>query len=325
MARIAIVAPAAGTPHAGNRVTADRYAGHLRTLGHRVTVAETVAAAEAAGRAELLIALHARKSAAAVAKFVRRRPPQPAVVVLTGTDLYRDIFSSRAAEAAVESAARLVVFHDEGLRRLPAVWRKKATVIHKSSPPLTAAAAAPLKRSCEVSVSGHLRSVKDPVRAALAARRLPASSRIRVTQFGAPLSAAMQLRAEREMDCNGRYHYLGEVSRGRARRLLARSRVLVVSSQIEGAANVIAEAAAARVPVVASRISGNLGMLGRDYPGYFELKSTQQLAELLLRCEREPQFLRRLRKAVAGRAPLFRPSRERAELGRLVAALLGQR
>ncbi len=317
MARILIVTPAAKTCSSGNRVTAERYAGHFRALGHRVTLAEKVDS----HAADLLVALHARKSGAALLDFVRRYPRRPTVLVLTGTDLYGDLMTSPTSRDAVAAAEQLVVYHDEALQNLPAKLRKKTEVIYKSCRPF-AAAAVPLKRSFEISVSGHLRSVKDPLRAALATRRLPAESRIRITQFGAALSRPLLQRAEREMERNRRYRYLGEVPRRRARQLLARSRVLVVSSLIEGGANVIAEAVTDRVPVLASRILGNVGMLGPAYPGYFDLKNTEQLGALMLRCEQDARFYRTLRRAVATRLPLFGPSRERAALGQLVKKLL---
>jgi len=59
-------------------------------------------------------------------------------------------------------------------------------------------------------------------------------------------------------------------------------------------------------------VDGNVGLLGADYPGYFPVGDTQALARLLQRLEHEPRFVARLAKALARRAPLFRPARERA-------------
>jgi glycosyltransferase involved in cell wall biosynthesis len=49
---------------------------------------------------------------------------------------------------------------------------------------------------------------------------------------------------------------------------------LVLSSKSEGGANVISEAVMASVPVIASRIPGTVGLLGENYPGYFEFGDT---------------------------------------------------
>ena len=83
---------------------------------------------------------------------------------------------------------------------------------------------------------------------------------------------------------------------------------------MEGGANVVSEAAVAGLPVIASRIPGNVGLLGRGYPGYFPVGDEQALARLLRRAEENPGFLVRLERALATRARLFRPASERAML-----------
>jgi glycosyltransferase involved in cell wall biosynthesis len=120
------------------------------------------------------------------------------------------------------------------------------------------------------------------------------------------------------MASNPRYRWLGEVPRWKARRLLARSRLLVQSSFIEGGANVVSEALAAGVPVVASDIPGNLGMLGEGYPGYYPVGDEAALARLLYRAETDGGFYTLLRDRCAARAYLVQPERERGALGRLV-------
>ena len=114
---------------------------------------------------------------------------------------------------------------------------------------------------------GHLRPVKDPFRTALAARLLPTTSRLRVLHVGKALSADMAERAHTEMAENPRYRWLGELPRWQALRVLARSHVLVLSSLTEGGANVISEALALGVPIVASRIAGSIGLLGDRLSG----------------------------------------------------------
>jgi glycosyltransferase involved in cell wall biosynthesis len=153
--------------------------------------------------------------------------------------------------------------------------------------------------------------VKDPLRAALASRLLPAPSRVQVVHLGAALDPALAARARAEEQRNGRYRWLGERPRGEALRVLARSRLLVLSSRLEGGANAISEALACSVPVLASGVPGSVGMLGRDYPGYFPVGGTEALAGLLRRCETDPGFLADLRRRCRARAGLVRPSRER--------------
>src|SRR5207244_4448821 len=146
---------------------------------------------------------------------------------------------------------------------------------------------------------------------AAAARLLPATSRVRIVQIGAALSAAMRRRAEQLQRGHPRYRWLGELPRRRALERLARCRVLVLTSQMEGGANVVGEALAAGVPVISSRIGGTAGILGDDYPGYFPVGDTRALADLLQRAETDTQFLDELRRHCAAKAYLVDPERER--------------
>ena len=161
----------------------------------------------------------------------------------------------------------------------------------------------------DVCVLSHLRAVKDPLRAAYAARRLPAASRVRVLHAGRALSTAMAARARREMARNPRYRWLGERSHAAALAMIARARVVVLSSRLEGGANVIGEAAVNGVPVLASRVPGNVGLLGARYEGLFPLGDTAALTDLLTRVETDQAFYARLVRSMNALAPLFEPSR----------------
>ena len=304
--KIRIVTPAPPRSRKGNRVTALRWARVLRDLGHQVVIEQ-----EYHGRpCDLLIALHARRSAAAVQEFRRRHSHKPLIVALTGTDLYRDIRQSADAKQSLELASRLVVLQPLGVVELPEHLRPKARVIYQSVRK-PRRQPAPRQGVFGVCVLGHLRTVKDPFRAALAARRLPASSRVRVIHLGAALSPSMEKRARAEMAGNPRYCWLGEVPRSKALHLLARCRLLVLSSVMEGGANAISEALVVSVPVLASRIPGSVGLLGPDYPGYFPVRDTAALAALLRRAECDAGFYRALARWCKRLAPRFEPARER--------------
>ncbi len=303
---ICLITPAPPGSQTGNRITADRWASVLRSLGCRVSVL-----VDYDGRpCDVLVALHARRSHRSAAAFRRAYPDRPLVVALTGTDLYHDIHHRPAARRSLDLATRLVVLQAHGIDELPARHRAKARVIYQSVDP-PGRRPAPLDGPFEVCVLGHLRAVKDPFRAAAAARLLPAASRVRITHVGRALSAAMRRRAERLQRTNPRYRWLGELSRRRAIDVLARSRLLVLSSKMEGGANVVGEALAAGVPVISSRIGGTIGMLGDDYPGYFPVGDTGALAELLARAEADDGFLEDLRRRCAAKAYLVKPDRER--------------
>jgi glycosyltransferase involved in cell wall biosynthesis len=164
----------------------------------------------------------------------------------------------------------------------------------------------------DVCVIGHLRPVKDPFRTAMAARLLPTSSRIRVVHVGRAMSTQQELRSRAEMRTNARYRWLGEQPPGRVLRILKQSRLCVLSSRLEGGANALGEAIVAGIPVLASRIPGSIGILGEDYPGYFEAGATAELARLMSRAETDPAFIGKLKQACNQLVPLFHPAREEA-------------
>ncbi len=308
--RIALVTPYPPAARNGNAHTALRWRHFLRWAGHRVEMMM-----EWDGRpVDAMIALHARRSHSSAARFAALHPKRPLVVVLTGTDVYRDIHVDADARDSLKLASRLVVLQDKGVDELPLAYRAKARVIHQSAPTLQAAPRP--ARTFDVCVVAHLRAEKDPFRAAYAARLLPEASRIRVRHVGGPLQVGMDDEA-RKLE-SARWRWLGALPHGAARQRIARAHLLVISSRMEGGANVICEAVASGTPVLASRISGNVGMLGEDYAGYFPLGDESALATLLWRAESDPAFLDLLRRQCAARAPLFTPEREAAAVKALL-------
>jgi putative glycosyltransferase (TIGR04348 family) len=306
----------------GNRVTAMRWARILESLRHRVTIDQ-----EYEGQpCDLLVALHARRSYPSIVQFRRTNPHRPLIVALTGTDLYRDIHTSRHAQQSLEWADRLIVLQPRGRDELPARHRSKVRVIYQSTSP-TWQYPAKKKDSFDVCVLGHLRHEKDPFRTALALRKMPRELNICVLHAGRALSAPMARRALSLMERDRRYIWVGEQPRALARRMLVRSRLLVLSSRMEGGANVISEAVVEGVPVLASRIAGNVGLLGARYPGFFPVGDTAALARLLLRAISDSSFYEHLRRWCADRKPLFDPARERNDWSNLLAelAVAGQR
>ena len=310
--KIALVTPAGPGVRNGNRVTAVRWSRFLRQLGHEVLLQESWDGEES----EAMIALHARRSHRSIARYANAHPDRPLLVALTGTDLYRDVRSDAAARESLELATALIVLQEKGPEELEPGYRAKTRVIYQSAEP--ARPLTPAKRRFEVCVIGHLREEKDPFRAALAARLLPATSRVRVTHIGRPYDEALAEKAVSENSENPRYRWLGETPRWKARRLLARSRLLAQTSVIEGGANVVSEALASGVPVVASRIPGNVGMLGEDYPGYYPVGDEAALARLLHRAEIDDGFYQTLEARCESRRHLVLPELEREALGSLI-------
>ena len=317
---IGLITPPGPSTRTGNAVAALRWAHILRRLGHRVTIAPDYADEPAAA----MVAIHAFRSAEAVRRFKLRYPQRPLIIQLSGTDIYHYINEDPAPTLrSMELADRLVALNSLAWRVVPKKFRNKLRVIFQSAPK-PSVHRQPSRRHVEVSVIGHLRDVKDPFRAAEAARLLPPTSRIRIVHIGRAYSAEWAAKATSEMAANPRYLWRDDVPRAAVQKLLQRSHAMVLSSLSEGGANVISEAIVAGVPILASRMDGNVGLLGADYPGYFPVGDTKALARLLQRIEGDRRFVAMLRRGITRRAPLFRPEREIAAWRRLLAELSAQ-
>ena len=311
--RIALITPYGREHQNGNWHTAARWTRFLRDAGHTVIVQTKWDARPA----DLMLALHARRSFASIQAFAKQFPSRPLVVALTGTDLYRDIHEDMDAQQSLEWAHRLIVLQDRGPDELAPHLAAKTRVVYQSSPDI--ARTPERKNRFEVLVIGHLREEKDPFRAALATAHLPESSDIQVNHLGGALSEDMAHTAELAQTKLPRWKWAGEVTHKTVLKHLSRAHLMVISSVMEGGANVICEALAAEVPVLASDISGNIGMLGEHYPGYFPVGDEHKLAKLMTRAEDDPDFYAELLKHVRQRRSLMRPEQEASRLRQVVA------
>jgi putative glycosyltransferase (TIGR04348 family) len=272
---------------------------------------------------DVLIALHARKSAASVAAYAQAHPARPIVVVLTGTDLYRDIRTDATAQTSLARATRLVVLQDQGLLELAPALRAKCVVVYQSAPALTPAA--PPGRVLRVLQVGHLRDEKDPMTFLRAAARLADRADIRFELVGEALDPALGAAAQARAEAQPGFHWLGGLPRAQARQRIRAAHLLVSTSRMEGGAQVILEAARSGTAVLASRIPGNVGMLGARHAGWFPLGDDAALAALVARAADDRAFLARLRAQTVGRAPRFDPAAEEAGLVRVLRACLVRR
>lgn len=310
-----IVSPALAQANNGNWHTAWRWSRMLRAD------CRTGISNEWAGQpCDVLIALHARRSAASIDAFARAFPRKPLVVVLTGTDLYRDIGTDSSAQRSLQQASHLVVLQEQGVNALPAACRGKCWVIYQSAPRLRPMPAPP--RVLRVVNVGHLRDEKDPLTFMRAAQRLRERRDIRFVHIGDALDPALAAAARRTQADGPNYRWLGGLPRATARQHIRRAQLLVNTSRMEGGAQVILEAAQSGTAVAASRIPGNVGMLGAEHAGYFELGDDAALANLIARARDEPGFLAALRMQTLARAPLFEPAEEQRRLVNLINTAL---
>lgn len=318
-----IVSPAAPGANNGNERTAARWRTMLAdAFDARIVSSQADLSRE---RADLLVALHARKSAAAIAAWAARKPRKPIAVVLTGTDLYQDIAGDAQARHSLDVADRLVVLQELGVQALPGQQRRKAVVIVQSATTMSPA----LKSDARLDavMVGHLRAVKAPRVLFEAARLLQADEGITITHIGdAHAEPALGDEARELARACPHYRWLGALAHAPTRERIRDAHVLVHASMLEGGAHVVIEAICSGTPVIASRIPGNVGLLGDDYGGYFEPGDAPGLVRLLRECRqsqaRPDGLLETLALQCEDRVPLFHPVREAQALHALVEQLL---
>ncbi|MEE2745763.1 MAG: selenoneine biosynthesis selenosugar synthase SenB [Pseudomonadota bacterium] len=300
------ITPAGQKSISGNRTTANRCERIFRKLGHQVITATSYASQPA----DMMVAIHAYRSAESIKSFRQKYPSRPLMVCLGGTDINEFIYSHRELTSrSMEMADLLICLNDLVPKRVPKSLRHKARVIYQSARPLIKPRS-PSKRYFDICVVANLRKVKDPMRAAIAVRSLPKESQIRVIHFGSASDPSLKRFAALEMKSNSRYIWKGQVPAWRVRREFLKTQLMVISSFSEGGANVVSEALVSSVPIVASKIDGNIGLLGKDYEGYFPVGDEKALMGLLLNIENDPGFLSALTLQCQARADIFSCDRE---------------
>ena len=326
--KVVIVSPALADANNGNWQTAQRWQRLLsKHTAHSVRIVRQWPDGPLAAQDEVMLALHARRSATSIQAWSQAHGPQGLAVVLTGTDLYHDLAVDPVVRQSLALAQRLVVLQDQAPRMLPLDCQGKAQVILQSVP-----ARQPLpktNRHLRAVMVGHLRIEKDPLTLMAAARLLIDAPDILIDHIGAPLDATLGQAAQTTAAQCPHYRWLGAQAHEVTLRRIQRAHVLVHASRLEGGAHVVMEAVRAGTPVLASRIDGNVGMLGVDFEGYFEVGDAQGLAALLRQCRADlanplpdnGSLLQRLQHQCAQRAPLFAAEREQAALLALVDSL----
>jgi len=318
---VVIVSPALADANNGNWQTARRWQRLLSPVG-TVRVVKQWPDVQA-GDDAVMLALHARRSASSIAAWCQAKGNHGLAVVLTGTDLYRDIQEDAAATTSLQLARKLVVLQERGPLVLPAELRSKVCVIYAS----TAARRALTKsrRLLRAVMVGHLRDEKSPATLYAAMPLLAGRPDIRVDHIGAGLDATLEAQARATMAACPNYRWLGSLPHQSTRNRIQRAHLLIHCSRMEGGAHVVMEAVMSGTPVLASRIDGNVGMLGEAYAGYFPWGDARALADLLIACRATQHdadgLLNRLLAQAHRRAPLFAPDTERAALLRLVGEL----
>jgi putative glycosyltransferase (TIGR04348 family) len=322
---LCLVTPALADANNGNWQTARRWA---RMLADHYAVRMVKAWPDGPtpdDGTDLLVALHARRTAPSIAAWARTHPQRPLVVALTGTDLYRDIATDVDAQRSLEQATRLIALQELGPQALPEPLRPKCRVVLQSS--TRRQTLGKTAAHLNAVVVGHLRDEKWPQTVFEAARLLRPDEGITITHIGRELDPLLGEMALATQAACPHYRWLGGLPHEATRRRIQRAHVLIHPSRMEGGAHVIMEAALCGTPVLASRIDGNVGMLGADYGGYYPPGDAAALVQRLRQCRTGQQspdggMLVSLQAQCLLRAPLFEPAAERRALIDALAGLL---
>lgn len=270
---------------------------------------------------DLLIALHAYRSHESIVRFKKQYSDRPIILVLTGTDLYRDMATHEEVFLSMELADVIVVLQSSALEAIPPRFRHKAQVIYQSVQ--VGKTKKFVASDFQVAVIGHLREEKDPFCIARSLFLMPSDSQIHVLHLGKAMNTQMELTARDYNKKLNRYRWIGEVSHDDALTFLSESQLMVISSRMEGGAHVVSEAIALGIPVIASDIPGNRGLLGDDYLGYYPVADEAALAHLLYQAETNPELFSLLKKHIDRRKSLVSPERERQSIQQLINKLIG--
>jgi putative glycosyltransferase (TIGR04348 family) len=293
-----------------------RWQGFLKKFGHQVQISNRWSGKNT----NVLIALHAYRSHSSIAQFRKLHPNRPIILIITGTDVYRDMASHPEVLKSMEISDAIVVLQSAALTMIPKHLQTKTHVIYQSTKSVKRKAL--LKKSFLISVIGHLRPEKDPFCTAESLKYLRPESKIQVLHFGKAMSLDMKSLAKAYSKELKNYQWLDELSHPETLQQLSRSHLMVISSLMEGGAHVVTEAIAIGVPVIASDIPGNRGLLGDDYPGYYPAGDAKALALALQKAEFEPSFYKSLEAHIKKRVRYAQPSAEKRSIKSLTESLL---
>ncbi len=307
--KVIIASPYATDSLNGNTVTSQRIVSLLGSAGHKAEIIQSCEiTAESVRYVDAMIALHAKKSAGAVDVFRKWSPSGKLIIFVTGTDLYEDLPSGcPECLASMHSADTLVVSQSASLCSIPEEFKSKTHVVYKSIAMPNMGDDVVVEKDL-FTVVGHLRAVKQPFMIVEALKLL--GDIVRVKSVGAEFDTGSAETARKHVLSNDRFEWLGECDYTTALRWMQRSVATVNTSLSEGGANSVGESIMFGVPVLASRIEGNVGMLGDAYSGYFSVNQPQELADLMERAITDEEFIKQLKHEVLERQIHFVPERE---------------
>jgi len=255
---------------------------------------------------DVVVALHAGHCHRALEVWRSLGKPIPLIFIVSGTDLFQPILEENVVSDEFRSAcsdAESIVTLARGLHRYYPeeerdLWRDRTQTILQGANPIAWQLS---EASTQLAVViGNLRSIKDPwlpVEALSVLKQRGTASGLaplEVQHYGSLLDEADQQRVEsaqaRLPGPDLRWCWKSEVSRGQIENLMSLAPLLIHPSVHEGGANVVGEFLVSGLPILASRAPGNLGLLGEDWPGLFDVGDAHGLADLLHRWRTSGDF-----------------------------------
>lgn len=323
--KVTIVTPSLAAANNGNWQTVRRWARAIAPVAQVSILQHWPGDDPSAEESDVLIALHARRSAPSISNWYARHGSRGLAVIMAGTDLYRDINYDPDAQRSLQQAHSLVVLQEKAPEALAPAERKKTRIIFQSTSqrkPLSKTL-----RHLNVLMVGHLRPEKAPQTLFQVAHLLKDHRDIYIEHIGRVLEPALGKAAQQTMIEAPNYRWLAELPHAIVRRRIQRAHLLVHTSEMEGGAHVVMEAVNSGTPVLASDVDGNIGMLGKNYQGYFPFNNANVLAERIKECRATQNdkngLLNVLSEQCHHRAKLFDPKVEQHAIQTLVKDLLG--
>ena len=300
----------------GNLCSALQYQKILQGLGYSVDVDFKYTGQ----RAEVLIAINAAKKNSEIIEFKARNSNAKIVSVLSGTDIYPEPLEKTIESMKLSNA--LVALQPDGLLKVPECHRGKTFLIYQSVESIINVSS-PMEHISEfrVTLIANIRSVKDPLVAPNACKLLSISSKIKIIHIGYCLERNLGVILSKESESNERYNWIGGLNELDTRETLSQSDVLLITSIDEGAGRVVGEAIELGVPIISTRNSGVLGLLGDNYEGYYPVSDSNLLSKMLMRAESDPNFLQSLYEQCQSKAHLFSPEVEKQSWSQLISKI----
>ena len=289
---IKIFSPTRDKVVTGNYVTAKRYAYHLQNLGHKVFTCNGFEEKVNGEGVRCAFVLHAEKGFPVVKELAAKNIP--VVLVLTGTDLYKDVISTKKSKRdnclrSIQIASAIVVLHENAasdLLKVVSIPRdrifvvlqsvvdfKKRTFFFKKKNYYKILMLSNIReeKGIIVAISGFLEFLKN----------IDARTKFTLDHIGGVLDQDYFKKITNLLEGVKSVSFLGSIEKGKLQTMLASYDLLLHSSFIEGGSLVIQEAQNAGLPIIASDISCHTALLGSTYVGLHSVGAAKDVSEKL--------------------------------------------